>query len=63
MSDNVTSIFPAMRKKEQEDDKKIGDMELSIEEIAAKNEAIEIRMKEERRKANKSVLKSYRIKK
>jgi hypothetical protein len=66
MSDKVVSIFDAKKKEKTEETKEKAseakDSELSFDEIMKKNKAIEERMKKERLNANKSVLRSYRIK-
>lgn len=63
MSD-VVSIFPKMREKNAEKKEETNEETdvLTVEEVAAKNKANNERLKKERANANKSVLRSYRIK-
>lgn len=63
MSD-VVSIFSKTKKvsKENKDTKAEADKDLSFEEIMQRHEENKKRMEEERKKANKSVIRSYRLK-
>jgi hypothetical protein len=58
---NVISIGKNKEKTEKKDEEK-DTTETSMEEIAKKNQANEERLRKERLQANKSVLRSYRIK-
>jgi hypothetical protein len=58
MSDKVVNIFDRPRKKKERAEDKT-----SFEEIMERNKRNEERLKRERNKANKSVTRSYRLKK
>ena len=64
MSDKVVSIFAKREEKKEEmkDEQPKDEAELSFEEIMKINEAKKKKAAEERLKANKGVLRSYRIK-
>jgi hypothetical protein len=58
--DNVINLFGNRSKKEEEPKT---EEEMSFEEIMKKNEENKKRLEKERAKANKSVTRSYRLKK
>lgn len=58
---NVVSIF-ANKNSLKEDEENIQDDDLSFEDVMTRNKRNADRLKKERGQANKSVLRSYRIK-
>ena len=58
---NVVSLFEAKKNIEESEDTK-PESEMTFEEIMTRNKRNADRMKKERGQANKSVLRSYRIK-
>lgn len=66
MSDNVVSIFPKMREKDEKKEEHSKTAEQiafkSVAKVEEDNKANAERMKKDRERANKSVLRSYRIK-
>ena len=62
-NDNVVSIFSAKSKSEEADKvEEKNEEDLTFEEIMTRNKRNSDRMRKERNSANKSVLRSYRIK-
>lgn len=60
----IINIFDAKRKLEKESkEKKENEENMSFDEIIKKNEENRKRMKKDRERANKSVTRSYRLKK
>lgn len=59
--DKVVSIFSVEKKIVEEEEKEEEEI-LSMEEVALKNKRNKERLEKERKKANKGVIRSYRLK-